>query len=74
MTKYVARNAAFEKGDKLTVSYFSAIGEGGDGGRGAGTVDRCCSREIGLQTNISLFRGVGGGSSVRACQLNVSFS
>lgn len=58
----------------LTVSHLSAIGEGGDGGGGAGAADKCCGFETGLQTSISLFRGIGGNSSVRACQLKVSFS
>lgn len=58
----------------LTLSRSSTIGEGGDGGGGAGAADECCGRGIGLLTYISLFRGVGGGSSVRACQLKVSYS
>lgn len=43
-------------------------------GDGEGGANERCGREIGLHIDISLFRGVGGNSSVRACQVKDSFS
>lgn len=69
-----SRYVGAHREERLTVSHFSAMGEGNDGVGSTGAANECCGFEIGLQTNISLFRGVGGSSSVRACQLKVSFS
>lgn len=40
--------ASKEKKNRLTVSHFSAMVDGGDGGGGRGAADECCGREVGL--------------------------